>query len=185
MKIKPLINHFLIAMPNMEDPFFHDGVVFICEHTDNGAMGVLINKPSNIFFSQLFDQVKQVIPEPLSHDKVYFGGPIQPDRGFMLHTPPGSWQSSLLVDDIVAITTSKDILFDLAQGKGPEKIIATLGFSGWESGQLEDELAQNSWLTVKADPSIIFDVPSEERYVQALSLLGIDHKFLIGQAGHA
>lgn len=181
-----LANHFLIAMPGMSDPLFAKSVVYICEHGEHGAMGVIINKPSGLVLAQLLEQIDL----PLADDSantlaVHFGGPVQPDRGFVLHQPIGNWQSSLTVTDDMALTTSKDILKAVADGEGPDKIFVSLGYAGWEKNQLEEEIAANQWLTVAAEDWVIFDSADEERYRSATLLLGFDPSLLAGGAGHA
>lgn len=181
-----LTHHFLIAMPNLADPLFSGSLAFICEHTEKGAMGVLVNKPLELTLTQLFEQIDIELHRPdVAGLQVCFGGPVQTDRGFVLHSPLGSWQSSLAVSDDIGLTTSKDILQAVGDGHGPEKLIITLGYAGWEAGQLESEIVQNSWLTVKADPAVIFDRPVEERFDAALALLGVDYSMLSQEAGHA
>lgn len=173
-------------MPNMGDPIFAGTVVFLCEHNDNGAMGVIINRPLGISLPALFSQLSiDLSDSPAKRLPVYFGGPVQTDRGFVLHQPLGDWQSTLAVSDQIGLTTSKDILVALSEGAGPEALFITLGYTGWEAGQLEHELTQNAWLSVEADPSIIFKMPSDERYDAVLKLLGIERIMLTGEAGHA
>lgn len=186
MESLSLSNQFLIAMPNMADPLFARALVYLCEHGEHGAMGLIVNKPSGVALAQLFDQIDLALDksETGSHP-VYFGGPVQPDRGFVLHSPTGNWQSSLQITDQIALTTSKDILVAVSEDKGPEQFIVTLGYSGWQSGQLESEIAANGWLTVDADPAIIFARPPEERYDCAMALLGFDPSLLSGDIGHA
>ncbi len=179
-------DHFLIAMPNMADPLFARSLVYLCEHGEHGAMGLIINKPSGIAMAQLFDQIDlKLEQDPLRGESVFFGGPVQPDRGFVLHSPVCSWQSSLLVTDDIALTTSKDVLIAVSEERGPEQLLVTLGYAGWSAGQLEQEIADNGWLTVKADPSIIFGLPAEQRYDAAMALLGFDPALLSGDVGHA
>lgn len=181
-----LSNHFLIAMPNMADPLFAKSLVYICEHGSHGAMGVIINKPSGIAMAQLFDQIDiRLNNDHVRVDPVYFGGPVQPDRGFVLHAPVDNWQSSLMVTDDIALTTSKDILQAVSENRGPAKVLVTLGYAGWSEGQLEQEISQNGWLTVAANPEIIFSLPAEERYDAAMALLGFDPSLLSGEVGHA
>jgi putative transcriptional regulator len=181
-----LSNQFLISMPNMADPLFARALVYICEHGEHGAMGLIVNKPSGIALAQLFEQIDLPLND---HDiatlPVFFGGPVHPDRGFVLHDPVGNWQSSLLVTDDIALTTSKDVLAAVANGEGPGHMIVTLGYSGWSAGQLESEIGQNSWLTVDANPDIIFGLPPEERFDAAMALLGFDPSLLSGDVGHA
>ena len=181
-----LSHHFLIAMPHMDDPFFARAVVYLCEHSERGAMGMVINRPSDMTMATLYHQIGMTLDQEQFADlPVYYGGPVQSDRGFVLHQPIGNWQSTLTVTDDVAMTTSKDILVDTGKGQGPERFIVTLGYAGWEAGQLEHELSHNGWLTVPADPRILFELPYEERLPSALELLGIDLANLAGQAGHA
>lgn len=181
-----LTNHFLIAMPAMEDPNFARTVAFVAEHGEDGALGVIINRPIDMTIKGLFERVE--IPfehTELGERPVYFGGPVQTDRGFVLHRPAGGWQSSLKVGSDIALTSSKDILLALSAEGKPEDLLISLGYSGWSAGQLEDELAQNAWLSVPADPRIIFDVPPEGRFDAAMQLLGIDFANLSNVAGHA
>ena len=189
MRAMPTLNltsHFLIAMPAMADPYFAKSLTFVCEHNDQGALGVVINRPIDLTLRSLFQQVNIPLTESaLAAMPVYFGGPVQVDRGFVLHQPLGQWQSTLAVDDNLGLTTSKDILEALSEGHGPRKLLVTLGYAGWAPGQLEHELAQNAWLTVQAKPEVIFDLPAEERLSAAMSLLGIDFAKLSDVAGHA
>ena len=185
-QMKSLVNHFLVAMPSMDDPLFQGGVIYICEHNEDGAMGFLINKPSPILLGQLFDQIKDK-PGRLDGEKiVYFGGPVQADRGFLLHSPVGRWQSTLTLESDMAITTSRDILSDIARNKGPDELLVTLGCASWTKNQLETEITNNYWLTIPADKEIIFHTLPEERYQKALSLIGIEpSNIFISKAGHA
>jgi putative transcriptional regulator len=188
MKMNPLslANQFLIAMPNMADPIFARALVYLCEHGEHGAMGLIINKPSGIALAQLFDQIDLPLQNKnIAATQVLFGGPVQPDRGFVLHSPVSDWQSSLVITDELMLTTSKDVLSAVSEGKGPERIVVTLGYAGWSSGQLEDEIANNAWLTAPCDPDIIFSVPAEERFDAAMALLGFDPSLLSGDVGHA
>jgi putative transcriptional regulator len=186
METLSLAHHFLIAMPDMADPLFAKSIVYLCEHGEQGAMGVIINKPSGIVLAQLLEQIDL----PLTNDDtnttpVFFGGPVQPDRGFVLHKPIGNWQSTLTITDDLALSTSKDILAAVADGRGPDKLQISLGYAGWEKGQLEEEIAANSWLTVAAEDWVIFDTPVEERYTCAIKLLGFDPALLSSVSGHA
>jgi len=181
-----LTRHFLIAMPAMVDPHFSRTLTFVCEHNENGALGVVVNRPTDMNLQGLLGQLK-ISPYHggFSNVPVHFGGPVQVDRGFVLHRPLGSWQSTLAVDADVGLTTSKDILQAVARGDGPEQILVTLGYAGWAPGQLEHELAQNAWLTVPARNDILFELPAEERLPAAMQLLGIDYANLSDVAGHA
>lgn len=184
-----LANHFLIAMPSMHDPIFGGTVVYVCEHNENGVLGVVINKPTDMTMEVLFDridlEVSSAAERHLESEPIMFGGPVQDDRGFVLHTPGAHYSSSLTVTNDVAFTTSIDVLEAVARGQGPERMMVSIGYAGWSPGQLEDELARNGWLTVAADPSIVFDVPIEERYQAAIKLLGFDPLMLNSEAGHA
>ena len=181
-----LTHHFLIAMPNMADPHFSKTLTYICEHNDQGALGVVVNRPIDMTLQALFERLSLTLKDrELSQAPIYFGGPVQTDRGFVLHEPAGNWQSTLRVGDAVGLTTSKDILEAVGRGEGPQKILVTLGYAGWAAGQLEHELGQNAWLTVAAKDAILFDLPAEERLPAAMELLGVDYARLADSAGHA
>ena len=189
-----LTNQFLIAMPGMADGTFAGSVVYLCEHTEKGALGLVINKPIDIKLKNLFEKVELTLDrQDLADAPVYFGGPVQTERGFVLHEPLGAagdgegthYNSTLQIPGGLEMTTSKDVLEAMAHGAGPKKVLVTLGYSGWGAGQLEDEIGRNGWLTVNAEPGIIFDTPVEERYERALQLLGIDPRMLSQEAGHA
>ena len=179
-----LTHSFLIAMPSLDDSFFGKGVILICEHNDEGAFGLLINKPLDLTLRELLEQTGLT---PTSNNTeleqpVFLGGPVQMERGFILHHGEAIWQASRPIMENLTLTTSRDILEAIATGEFNEKTFATLGYSGWGAGQLAD----NAWLTVQADLSIIFDVPPKERHEAALRLLGVDPMFLWGGgAGHA
>lgn len=187
-----LANQFLIAMPGMLDPNFAGSVVYMFEHNERGAMGLVINRPTDVDLATLFDKIDlQLEIEALASDPVYFGGPVQTDRGFVLHEPTekNHYSSSLRIPGGFAMTTSKDVLEAVANGQGPAHFLMTLGYSGWSAGQLEEEIANNGWLTVPASQDvmseIIFHTPDEEKYHKVISLLGIDPNFLSTDAGHA
>jgi putative transcriptional regulator len=181
-----LTHHFLIAMPNMADPYFAKSLTYVCEHNEQGALGVVVNRPIDMTLQALFERLSLTLREKtLSDAPIYFGGPVQTDRGFVLHEPAGNWQSTLKVRDAIGLTTSKDILEAVGRGEGPDKLIVTLGYAGWSAGQLEHEISQNAWLTVEARDAIIFDLPSEERLPAAMELLGVDYARLADSAGHA
>jgi putative transcriptional regulator len=181
-----LTHQFLIAMPAMMDPNFSGSVVYICEHTDKGALGLVINRPTELTLESLFEKIDLKLEiAPWKDAPVYFGGPVHTERGFVLHAPAGDYGSSVVVRDDVALTTSKDVLEQIASGAGPKKLLVTLGCSGWGPGQLESEIAQNAWLTVAASPSIIFDTPAEQRQAAALQLLGVSMAHLSGMSGRA
>jgi putative transcriptional regulator len=181
-----LSHHFLIAMPAMTDPYFAKSLTYVCEHNEQGAMGIVVNRPISLTLSELFAQINMPLQPPELEDVlVHFGGPVQTDRGFVLHEPMGEWQSTLRINDKVGLTTSKDILQAVGEGRGPSHLLVTLGYAGWEQGQLEQELAQNAWLSVPADARIMFDLPADERLPAAMKLLGIDYATLSDEAGHA
>jgi putative transcriptional regulator len=181
-----LTHHFLIAMPNMADPHFSRTLTYICEHNEQGALGLVVNRPIDMNLATLFERVDLELKDRrLGALPVYYGGPVQSDRGFVLHQPVGSWSSTLAVRDRIGLTTSRDILEALAMRTGPEKLLVTVGYAGWAAGQLEHEIKQNAWLTVEARDQIIFDLPAEERLVAAMGLLGIDFASLSDEAGHA
>jgi putative transcriptional regulator len=181
-----LTHHFLIAMPSMVDPHFSRTLTYICEHNEQGALGLVINRPIDMVLSKLLDQVSiPVAAKQCSEIPIHYGGPVQTDRGFVLHEPVGSWQSTLAVNSEIGLTTSKDILQAVACGEGPQQILVTLGYAGWAPGQLENELVQNAWLTVAAQPDVIFDLPSDQRLAAAMGLLGVNYASLSEGAGHA
>ncbi len=196
---KPIVgsfaNQFLIAMPGMVDDNFAGTVVYICDHTSNGAMGLVVNRPTDVDLATLFDKIDLKLEiQPKASEPVYFGGPVQTDRGFVLHEQSEAehtshYSSSLRVPGGLAMTTSKDILQEVAAGHGPQRFLMTLGYAGWSAGQLEDEIARNGWLNIPAPAEelvhIIFDTPDEYKYENVLGLLGVDLGFLSSEAGHA
>lgn len=185
-----LTNQFLIAMPSVRDESFSRAVIYLCEHNEKGALGLVINKPSDIKVRNLFEKVDlELDRDELAEEPVFYGGPVQTERGFVLHYKLGEgfpkYSSSLSIPGGLEMTTSKDVLEALAAGTGPHKVLITLGYAGWGAGQLEDELGKNGWISVSAEPGIIFDTPVDERYDKALQLLGIDAAMLSADAGHA
>ncbi len=186
-----LTNQFLIAMPGMADDRFCGSVVYLCEHNERGALGLVINKPIDITMTKLFEKVELHLGrDDLQDAPVFFGGPVQTERGFVLHERVGTeespYHSTLAIPGAnVEMTTSRDVLEALSSGAGPRRVLITLGYSGWGAGQLEDEIGRNGWLNVTAEPSVIFETPVEQRYDKALSLLGIDPRMLSQEAGHA
>ncbi|MBC3831056.1 YqgE/AlgH family protein [Undibacterium amnicola] len=185
-----LSNHFLIAMPSMLDPIFGGTVIYLCEHNARGAMGMVINRPTDMTIAELFDRIDlqlEIIPNshPLGQRPVLFGGPVQSDRGFVLHANVGQFSSSLKVSDDISFTTSRDILESLAAGEAPQRLLLSIGYAGWDAGQLEKEILANGWLTVPADLGVMFDTPVEERFDAAMKLLGFDPLMLASVAGHA
>src|SRR3954452_18351519 len=180
-----LTHHFLIAMPKMADPYFAKSLTYICEHNDQGALGVVVNRPIDMTLQALFERLSLRLKGGMAESPIYFGGPVQTDRGFVLHEPAGNWQSTLRVRDVIGLTTSKDILEAVGRGEGPKRMLVTLGYAGWSAGQIEHELSQNAWLTVEARDDILFDTPAEERLPAAMELLGFDFARLQDEAGHA
>ncbi|MES9974021.1 MAG: YqgE/AlgH family protein [Candidatus Thiodiazotropha sp.] len=181
-----LTNHFLIAMPRLEDPNFFHTVTYICEHTTDGAMGIVINRPMDLHLADIFEQLEiQISTTDIAEQPVYIGGPVQSDRGFVLHESSTEWASTLKVTTDISVTTSLDILEAIAAGEGPEHNLVALGYAGWGAGQLESELAQNAWLSGPAESDIIFNRASDERWQAAADLLGVDLNLLSGDTGHA
>jgi len=178
-------NQFLMAMPGMVEGSLAGTVIYVCEHTPRGALGLVINRPTDLTLATLFERIDLKLEiAPAKDDIVFFGGPVQTDRGFVLHAPAGEYSSSIKLGDL-ALTTSRDVLQAVADGNGPARMLVTLGYAGWGAGQLEREMTQNAWLSVGADPRIIFEVPPDDRYPAALKLLGVDPVMLAGDAGHA
>jgi len=181
-----LRHHFLIAMPNLADPNFFHTVVYLCEHDTEGAMGLIINRPLDLTLGEIFAQMEiECEDAELRARTVYFGGPVQCERGFVIHRPLGDWDSSLRVTDEIAVTSSRDILQAIADGQGPRDGLVALGYAGWGPGQLEEELVDNAWLSVEADPAILFETADSERWQAAAALGGIDPTLLSGEIGHA
>ena len=188
-----LAQHFLIAMPGMEDDLFAQSVVYICEHGAHGALGLVINKPADLLLDDLFEQVSMPLGrKDLQGTSILWGGPVQTERGFVLHprvedpeSKLSAYDSSMTMADGLQLTTSRDILQELSEGRGPERLLLTLGYSAWDGGQLEDELKRNSWLTVPASHAVMFDTPVSQRYEKAMELLGIHPGMLSSAAGRA
>jgi putative transcriptional regulator len=181
-------NHFLIAMPMLADPNFFHTVTYVCEHTAEGAMGIIINRPLSITVSEILEQMSISTDEPqntLRRQHVFLGGPVQRERGFVIHLPIGNWEASLAVTDTVGVTTSRDILLAMANGTGPQRSLVALGYAGWGAGQLEQEIANNAWLSGPADLRVLFDTPVERRWHTAALLLGVDLNLLSAEVGHA
>ena len=181
-----LTDHFIIAMPGLMDENFNQAVTYICEHDENGTFGIIINRESEITLDDVMQQMK--IPyhsDKSKHEAVFTGGPVQINRGFILHRPTGNWDSSLIVNDSVALTTSRDILEAIADNNGPDDTIIALGYAGWGPGQLEQEMAANTWLSCPAEEQIIFNTPVEDRWQAAADLIGVDIQLMSNDAGHA
>jgi putative transcriptional regulator len=185
-KISSLKDHFLLAMPGLNDPTFSDSVVYICEHNSEGAMGLIINQQMDIPVKAIFDQLKLEYQDDCARPLLFDGGPVQRDRGFILHARcDQEWESTLAISDEISLTASRDILSDMAMGKGPKNSLVTLGYSRWDAGQLERELGENSWLTIPADAEIIFNTDCAQRASAAALSIGLDLRRLSHQAGHA
>lgn len=183
-----LTRQLLLAMPGRVTGELENTVIYVCEHSEHGALGLVINRPTDLTVGDLLKRIDLPLSleiGPISDTPVFFGGPVQTDRGFVLHVPQRDYSSSIPLGDDYALTTSRDVLQDVAQGKGPEHVLITLGYAGWGAGQLEDEIASNAWLNVLASSEILFDTPPDQRYDLALGQLGIDLSRLTGDAGHA
>ena len=181
-----LVNQLLIAMPGMADPNFSSTVTLICEHNDEGALGIVINRPLSLKLGGLFEQLHVDNPDPAALDHpVMMGGPVGPERGFVLHDSAHRYENSLAVSSEICLTLSRDVIDAMAGGKGPQKSLVALGYAGWQAGQLEAEMLANSWLTVSATREIVFDIPFAERWAAAARALGVDLTLLSPEAGHA
>ena len=188
-----LTGQFLIAMPTLHgDSSFERAVVYICEHTAKGALGLVINRTADVKVSEILDKLASesegivyTPPKAYADQSVLLGGPVQSERGFVLHTALHEYASTVRINDRLALTTSRDILEDWAQGQGPEHMLLALGYAGWGAGQLEEELARNAWLTVAADEHVLFETLPNEKYTQAMRLLGIDEAMISHTSGHA
>jgi len=184
-----LSNHFLMAMPGMDDPNFDGTLILLAEHNADGALGLVVNRSMQFDLRGLFERINLVLPDDrLATQPVLAGGPVQSDRGFVLHRPVGSqgqWQATIAISAELALTSSRDVLEAISQSGGPTDVAVSLGYAGWGPGQLEAELAQNAWLSVQADPALIFDTPLDQRLNAAYALLGVDPTLMHGAAGHA
>ncbi len=179
-------NHFLIAMPNLADTHFHQSVTYICEHHEGGAMGIMINQPLKLTLGELFSQLDLTVTrKALKKQHLHYGGPVQKERGFVLHTGEKHWETTLDITEGICITGSRDILIDMAADQGPQQTLIALGYAGWEAGQLEAEIAANRWLTVAADQHIIFDTDYKDRWTSAAGKLGFDVALMPNTPGHA
>ena len=191
-KINNLTGHFLIAMPSLDDNFFNQSVTFICEHDESGSFGIIINQESQITLQQIMEEMGiagdangDADGEYHKGQSVFIGGPVDQGRGFILHKSEGEWLSSLKVNNHIALTSSKDILQAIANNNGPEDNIVALGYAGWAAGQLEKEIASNTWLNCPADEKIIFNTPVKNRWKAAANLIGVDLTLLSSDTGHA
>jgi putative transcriptional regulator len=184
--ISSFSNMLLVAMPSMKDPNFRHTVIYVCEHQPEGAVGLIINRPMQFPIAMIFEQLNiQPIRVQLSTRPLLYGGPIQPERGFVIHKQLGPWQSSLNLREDVTITTSNDIIRAIAVDEGPADLLVTLGFTGWSAQQLEDEVKNDSWIICPFKPELVYEVPFEDRWLYAGSLIGIDMNQLTSQSGHA
>jgi putative transcriptional regulator len=181
-----LTNQFLIAMPNMRDPSFVRSVAFMCQHNEDGAMGIVVNRLSEYRLGDVLAQMglKSDLAE-VEDAPVLIGGPVQPERGFVLHSPHGAWESSYKISDSICVTTSRDVLVAIAEGRGPQRALVALGYAGWSAGQIETELRENGWLTANANEQILFETPLEQRWDAAAGLVGATLSNLASYAGHA
>ena len=181
-----LLNHFLIAMPAMEDPYFAKSLVYIAEHNDQGALGIIVNRPIDMTLAALFERIDlSLTSDSLARVPVFFGGPVQTDRGFVLHRPLGEWHSTLKVTDEIGLTSSRDVLQAIGAGGEPRDVIVTLGYAGWSAGQLEQELADGAWLVIPPNPKLVFDTPIHLRWQQAAASIGVNPLHLSSQVGHS
>lgn len=181
-----LAEQFLIAMPGLQDPHFARTLSLICQHDAQGAMGLVLNRPSEYGLGELFDQLDLACDDSVLRAlPVLSGGPVQAERGFILHADGRSWDSSMRLSSGLTVTTSRDILQAMAAGDGPDRFQVLLGYSGWSAGQLEAEISENAWLNAPVDQEIIFNTPVESRWQAAAQLLGVDLSLISGQAGRA
>ena len=181
-----LRNHFLIAMPNLDDPNFNESVTYVCQHDDNGAVGIVVNRPGHFTFADVFSRLEiRFVDSKHAQAPVLTGGPVEPERGFVLHDAETEFESTIAVGSGVSLTASRDVLEAIAEGSGPQHALLALGYAGWGAGQLEAELAANSWLSVEASSEVLFETPFEERWTSAANLIGIDIRGISTYSGHA
>ena len=185
--VASLKNNFLIAMPSLNDPFFYHSVVYLCKHSEQGSMGIIINMPTKIMLNELLEHLQITCEAPAAKTTpVLFGGPVSKNQGMVLHNhPQGRWTNSIKVSEDIFLTSSADILQDIGHNQGPENMLIALGYASWGEGQLEQEIAENSWLSAPANTEVLFTTPSQQRWQKAASLLGIDIKLLSDDVGHA
>lgn len=180
-----LTNQFLIAMPGMADPIFAKTVTYLCQHNPEGALGIIVNRPSDLTLGEVMEQMNiEVHQSRVEQMRVYFGGPVHRERGFVLHEPGGQWDSTMPVSESISLTTSRDILEAIGSGEGPARVLVALGYAGWAQGQLEKEIIENSWLNVPVDLSILFDRPANHRWKAAAESMGVNIALLGSSAGH-
>jgi len=180
-----LTNQLLIAMPDLQDPYFYQAVTLICDHNQHGAMGIVINQPSEIPFKELLAQLDIEDSPQQAEPSIFLGGPVHEQAGFILHSPEGEWESSIRINQHLCLTSSKDILFAMGEGVGPKKTSLLLGYAGWGAGQLEAEIMSNSWLTAPVTSEILFDIPADKRWYAAAQSIGVDLSKLSSETGHA
>lgn len=181
-----LTNHFLIAMPNLADPNFFHTVTYICNHDEQGAMGITLNRPINVSLGELLDQLDMSTDDPeIANIPIFAGGPVQPERGFVLHENFGNWEASMPVTQNITLTMSQDVIEAIALNEGPQRYIISLGYAGWGEEQLEQELLSNAWLNGEADYNIIFDIPADQQWTRAAKHLGVELSLISSEAGHA
>lgn len=184
--MQSLRNHFLIAMPNLEDPNFNESVTYVCQHDENGAVGIVVNRPGHFTFADIFSRLGIEFDDTEhTQSRVLAGGPVEPERGFVLHSTSDEFESTINVGIDVSLTASRDILEAIADGKGPQQNLLALGYAGWGAGQLEAEIGANSWLSVEATRDVLFDTPFTERWTAAANLIGIDIRGISNYTGHA
>ncbi|MCL1078302.1 YqgE/AlgH family protein [Parashewanella spongiae] len=187
--MESLQNHFLVAMPSMDGTFFERSVIYLCEHDDKGAMGIVINRPIGIEVSELLEQMdlatQTILHSSVNNSPVLVGGPVSPDRGFVLHSTQPGWTNSLAITPDIMITTSRDVLTAMGKQKGPDNFIVALGYAGWGKDQLEEEVAANSWLTIPATSKVLFDVEPAQRWQEASKILGFESWQVSSQVGHS
>ncbi|RLA04990.1 MAG: YqgE/AlgH family protein [Gammaproteobacteria bacterium] len=185
-KFPSLKDHFLIAMPNLTDPNFFQSVTYVIEHNEEGAMGIVINHPLEVDLKELFDHLSIEVPADFAgKKKIMAGGPVQVERGFIIHSPPGNWESTIKLSNDIAVTTSQDILTAISKDQGPDDVELILGYAGWGAGQLDQEILENSWLSVPSNSDILFHTPAKDRWKAAAKLIGVDINQLSAFAGHS
>lgn len=186
MSMESLRNHFLIAMPNLEDPNFNESVTYVCQHDENGAVGIVINRPGHFTFADVFSRLDiEFVDSERARSPVLTGGPVEPERGFVLHDTTEEFESTISVGANVSLTASRDVLEAIAAERGPKHALLALGYAGWGAGQLEAEIAANSWLSVEATPEVLFETPYPQRWTTAANLIGIDIRGISTYSGHA
>ena len=186
METASLTGHFIIAMPSLTDSYFDQSVTYICEHDENGAFGIVINHQTDITLDEIISDIDLSSSDALNHDqKLFIGGPVQQDRGFILHKSGNAWKSTLKINDHISLTTSRDILESIAHDEGPEANIIALGYAGWAPGQLEQEFMDNAWLSCPAKEQIIFNTPVKQRFQAAADIIGVNMSTISNESGHA